>query len=209
MAGRERARELRQAAEAIEAAAEAAQREQGFEVMNRSDDFVMRPASEDLVMVTTSAGLMPLWKARAMCIGYTQAHLRADEAPDRFAVEGEVRNGADRDERAMGLEEDCSDCNEEKRSDKALEIARAIAHRDEDIDSEPAPKADDTDDRTKILALVERTIERVNPLLTELAELRSIVKDQQQQIEALIGVLRERIGNDEEKSAEEPPPMLN
>jgi hypothetical protein len=234
---RARASSLRSAVELAEATAEAAQRNEKseMEMINRSDDFVLRPPSDDLVMVTTSAGLMPLWKARAMCVGYTQTALRADEAPDRWQEPpATVRNGEDcsdedqRHERAMGLE-DCNDEGEEREIEQRLdggsrELARSIAHPDESDDEDANERKDR--DMARLIVLVERTIARIDPMLDEIRDLRALVAKQnvliakQNELLAAAALLaRQRgegatngedvPGEDVEAPAEEPPAMLN
>jgi hypothetical protein len=61
----------------------------------------------------------------------------------------------------------------------------------------------------RVLEMVERTVARFGPFLDELVELRGLVKDQQAQIEALIGALRERAGKDVDDPADDPAPLLN
>jgi hypothetical protein len=208
--------------------------ERGFEIMNRSDDFVPRPPSEDRIMIPTAWGPMEAWKARALAIAETQTHLRADEAPDRWQEPpATVRNGGD----CCGDgEQDCSDgderreedCHDDTSSSGIEKVEGLLGRGDEDIDEaeegEVAPVYTRAD-MNRVASAVEGVAERVGDLLEEHRELRQIVKDQQAQIEALVAALRARerdedltdgdvpgedVSSEElEASAEDLPPMLN
>jgi hypothetical protein len=236
---RERARrdqelreELRADFTTVVVKAEAAEKREGMEMMNRSDDGVdtLMPrgpsvdGTEVMVWHEPSGQMLPLWTARSLDkaalndANYPSAPpfgVHPDAVVAATANPPRVRYAEQKEEAGMrqgegGSEngsEDCGDDCNEGRTDKAMAVARGVVKRDQeppedDPEDDPDLEEDEPDLEEAILVKVLECMQRFGGKLDELEALRARNRELERMFAA------ESVGSDIERSVE-PQPLLN